>query len=145
MTPNEILARDSDATFIAFMHTFGDVKPTFIERMKQAVIMSGYKYGAVKDKPTSHYEMLEGQEVKSLEHDGNHEHYVNIANYEMFIYMTSDHDMDHVEKAVRAMQAWDEEKHIGTDSNKSVAQKQVKPASVNSFLRNNILSNGIIY
>lgn len=140
MTPDEILARDSDATFIAFMHTFGDVKPTFIERMRQAVMMSGYKYGAVKDKPASHYEMLEGFEVKGLEKDGNHEHYVNIANYEMFIYMVGDHDMSHVEKAVQAMQAWDEEKHVGTDSDKSVTKKRVKPAAVNSFLRNDILS-----
>lgn len=142
LTPGEVLDRDSSPDFFAFMHTFKDTPQItpFMEKMRQAVMMSGYKYGAVKDKGPEHYSFLMELEEKALLKDGNHEHLVNIANYSMFLYMTDEPKIEYVENAVKAAKQWNEAPHIGTDSDKSVARR-IKPASVSSFLHKDLLDS----
>lgn len=138
-TPDDILARDSDIGFLTLMkaQSMDDYKPEFVTLMKQAVMMSGYKYGAVKDKPAKHYAFLSGLEQGAYEKDKNAEHLVNIANYAMFRYMTDDHRPEYIRTAIDSMKMWDANEHVGTDSGASVT-KRIKPKEVKEFIREHL-------
>lgn len=143
MTVDEILQADTDESFIQIMQIKADSPHgnIFAQHMREACIMSHFKYGNVKDKPFTHYKMLSGFEVAAFEKDGNHEHLVNIANYAMFRYMTGEGTIDVWDTAIEALQQYDPTQHIGTDSDKSVVKHRSKPKPVTEHLRDLILKD----
>lgn len=136
-TLDEILSKDVSEEFLCLLQIEAgdDFKPKFVEHMVNAMLMSHFKYGWVKDKPSSHYKMLSGFEEKAYHKDGNDEHLVNIANYAMMQYMTDDTRPDYISIAADAMRSFNESRYEGTDSDKSVQHKRVKPSPVRSQLR----------
>ena len=139
----EILEKDTDEFFIQRVIIDADSPygNEFARHMREACIMSHFKYGFVHDKPFSHYRMLTDLEFKAFEKDSNHEHLVNIANYAMFRYMTGEHTEDVNNMAVEALKAWDPEKHTGTDSDKSCVKQHSKPKPVTDHLRDILLKD----
>ena len=131
---DEVLERDISQEFINMMQIFSgdDFKPKFIEHMINAMMMSHFKYGWVKDKPYSHYKMLAGFENKAYQKDQNDEHLVNLANYAMMCYMTDEPRQEYIDAAVEYMRDYSENRYTGTDSDKSVNHK---PQPVNTHLR----------
>jgi len=110
------------------MRTLDDVKKmnvddTFIEHMVNAMCMSAFKYGDVKEVCGEVAIEKMNKEIEMFMEDGNTEHMVNVANYAMLRYMFPQEG----------------ERYIGTDSNKSVVT--TKPMTIFEHLRRYILEN----
>lgn len=100
-----------------------NVDNTFIEHMVNAMVMSAFKYGDVKEVCGEVAIEKMNKEIEMFRKDGNTEHMVNVANYAMLRYMFPQEG----------------EAYIGTDSDKSVVN--TKPMSVFEHLRRYILEN----
>ena len=133
---DEIIEKDTSVEFIEMMKIFSDssFKPEFVDHMVNAMIMSHFKYGWVKDKSASHYSCVAGFERAAYERDQNDEHLVNIANFAMMCYMVDEPRQDYVDIAVDCMDRFSEARYQATDSDKSV-QHRVKPSRVTDQLR----------
>lgn len=110
------------------MRTLDDVKKmnvddTFIKHMVNAMCMSAFKYGDVKEVCGKVAIEKMNKEIEMFMEDGNTEHMVNVANYAMLRYMFPQEG----------------ERYIGTDSNKSVVT--AKPMTIFEHLRRYILEN----
>lgn len=144
----DIERKDISENFIHLMKVYApdnEYNIDFVNHMRNAAIMSHYKYGWVMDKPSSHYKMLAGFEDKAFNKDKNLEHMVNVANYAMYRFMTNEVDPAYVENpqeliatAVAAMIHYNHpeegEHYTGIDSDKSVTHKRVKPVPVRDHL-----------
>lgn len=100
-----------------------NVDDTFIEHMVNAMCMSAFKYGDVKEVCGKVAIEKMNKEIEMFMEDGNTEHMVNVANYAMLRYMFPQEG----------------ERYIGTDSNKSVVT--TKPMTIFEHLRRYILEN----
>lgn len=110
------------------MRTLEDVKKmnvddTFIEHMVNAMCMSAFKYGDVKEVCGKVAIEKMNREIEMFMKDGNTEHMVNVANYAMLRYMFPQEG----------------EQYIGTDSDRSVVT--TKPMTIFEHLRRYILEN----
>lgn len=99
-----------------------NVDDTFLEHMVNAMVMSAFKYGDVKEVCGKVAIERMNKEIEMFMKDGNTEHMVNVANYAMLRYMFPQEG----------------EKYIGTDSNKSVVNE---PMTIFEHLRRYILEN----
>lgn len=140
-TAADILEHDASEAFINLLLIKSDSphKYEFVQHMREAAVMSHYKYGWVHDKPASHYKMLMGFEAHAK--DGNAEHFINMANYAMFQYMVDAPHEEYINIALNAIDSYDPAKYVGTDSNKSIIKKHDKPRPVMTLLREHILPN----
>lgn len=100
-----------------------NVDNTFIEHMVNAMVMSAFKYGDVKEVCGEVAIEKMNKEIEMFMRDGNTEHMVNVANYAMLRYMFPQEG----------------EAYIGTDSNKSVVN--TKPMTIFEHLRRYIWEN----
>lgn len=100
-----------------------NVDDTFLEHMVNAMVMSAFKYGDVKEVCGKVAMEKMNKEIEMFMEDGNTEHMVNVANYAMLRYMFPQKG----------------EVYHGTDSNKSV--ETTKPMTIFEHLRRYILEN----
>lgn len=98
-----------------------NVDNTFIEHMVNAMVMSAFKYGDVKEVCGKVAIEKMNKEIEMFMEDGNTEHMVNVANYAMLRYMFPQ----------------ERESYHGTDSNKSV--ETTKPMTIFEHLRRHIM------
>lgn len=151
-SPAEILEKDTSQEYLTMLRIYGDEEynAEFVQHMLDAAIMSHYKYGWVSAKPSSHYQMLAGFEDAGFAKDKNLEHMINIANYAMFRYMMNGRkgaEPENPEKliqiGVEAMTRYNHpeegEFYQGTDSDKSVVKKRVKPKPIRDHLHDLLL------
>ena len=152
VTPAEVIEKDTSQEYLTMLRIYGgdEYNGQFIQHMLDAAVMSHYKYGWVADKPASHYRMLAGFEDGGFAKDKNLEHMINIANYAMFRYMMNGRKGEEpenprklIEIGVEAMRHYNHpeegEFYQGTDSDKSVVKKRVKPKLVSEHLRELLL------
>lgn len=100
-----------------------NVDDTFIGHMVNAMVMSAFKYGDVKEVCGKVAIEKMNKEIEMFMKDGNTEHMVNVANYAMLRYMFPQEG----------------EMYKGTDSDKSVVN--TKPMTIFEHLRRYIMEN----
>lgn len=100
-----------------------NVDNTFIEKMCNAMVMSAFKHGDVKEVCGKVAIEKMNREIEMFMKDGNTEHMVNVANYAMLRYMFPSEG----------------EAYKGTDSDRSVVR--TKSMTIFEHLRRHIMEN----
>lgn len=126
--------QDLDTNFMEMMRARDS---RFAQYMQNAVRTSYYKYGSVRTKTPALLKSLKKTEAEALQKDGNHEHLINIANYDMFLYMLDNLSSIYMFEALECVYRFDNEKYKPTDSEKSVTTIR---KTVNDWLREDILN-----
>lgn len=123
--------------FVNLSHVYED--PEFLDKMRKSDAVGEAKYGDATKKPAELLQKFLKAELSALEKDGNHEHYVNAANYCCYLsVLDPSKESEYFDLAHECMENFDPAKCIGTDSNKSV-HNDVAVKSVSDHLRELIL------
>lgn len=137
---DEIASHEVSEEFIGVLQAKAlEFDPSFVKHMRDAMIMSWFKYGDIGPRAGSRAFMYIDRERKAFEKDGNTEHMVNIANYAMIRYMfpQGDNVEDLYQIAIDAMNRYIHPKkgehYTETDSDKST-HNAMTPKTVTEWL-----------